>query len=120
MKQRGGRKAAPLRRHTRRVMKKRIQRSGLGVFGEIRAESPGRAARPESGVLSRPNAEKHWGSREARSAERHCLGTTIAPRRRAAFRRTLLALVAIAGLVLAAGAGAARGPNLTLSWQIPT
>src|SRR6266516_2389586 len=45
---------------------------------------------PRGRVLSRPNAEKHWGSREARSAERHCLGTTIAPRRRATFRQTLL------------------------------
>jgi hypothetical protein len=31
-------------------------------------------------------------SREARSAERHCLGTTIAPRRRATFHQTLLVL----------------------------
>src|SRR6266508_114794 len=38
------------------------------------------------------------------------------------FRRTGLALAALAALVLAVGAGAgtARGPKLTLSWQAPT
>jgi lipoprotein-anchoring transpeptidase ErfK/SrfK len=35
-------------------------------------------------------------------------------------RATGVALAAIAALVVAAGAGAARGPQLTLSWQAPT
>jgi hypothetical protein len=44
---------------------------------------PGRAARPEAASSVGPIVKNYWPSREARSAERHCLGTTIAPRRRA-------------------------------------
>jgi hypothetical protein len=47
---------------------------------------PGRAARPEDCVLSRARSKTYERSL------RPCLGTIIAPRRRATFRQTLLGL----------------------------
>ena len=55
----------------------------VGGFGERAAESPSRAARPRR-VLSRADSFGY------RRSLRPCLGTSIAPRRRAPFRQTLL------------------------------
>ena len=56
----------------------------VGGYDETQTVSSARAARPEDGVLSRVD------SAAIERSLRPCLGTTIAPRERAAFRQTLL------------------------------
>src|SRR5919109_209968 len=55
-----------------------------GGFGEIWSEPPGRAARPDAASSIAPIVIHYRGSL------RPCLGTSIAPLRRATFRQTLL------------------------------
>ena len=71
----------------------------LGGLGETAAMPPGRAARPEAASSVGPIVRNYWPSL------RPCLGTTIAPRRRARFHQALLALIGAAALALA-GCGA--------------
>src|SRR5205823_10125256 len=58
---------------------------GLGGLDETWPEPSGRAVRPEAASSVGPIAIHYWASL------RPCLGTAIAPRRRARFRQTLLA-----------------------------
>jgi len=69
-----------------------------GGLDEKPAVPPERAARPESASSVAPVASGYEHSL------RPCLGTTIAPRRRALFRQTVLALAALC-LALLAGCG---------------
>src|SRR5215831_7074097 len=56
----------------------------LGGLDETTSVPSGRAARPEAASSVGPIAVHYWASL------RPCLGTVIAPRRRARFRQTLL------------------------------
>jgi hypothetical protein len=56
----------------------------IGGLAEMPSEPPGRAVRPEAASSVGPIAIHYWASL------RPCLGTAIAPRRRAASRQTLL------------------------------
>jgi hypothetical protein len=77
-------------------------RALLGGLGETGAVPSGRAVRPEDGVLSRPRTGRYEGSL------RSCLGTTIAPRRRATFHQTLLVVVLALAILPGAAAKGAR------------
>src|SRR5947207_1048323 len=59
----------------------------VGGLDETWSEPPGRAVRPEAASSVGPIAIHYWASL------RPCLGTAIAPRRRARFRQTLLVVI---------------------------